>query len=226
MPKISHTAQIIQDLFFQDYASDESFLKIEHIKYLIGSFYNSLLNADYEKSKMENKVETGYIYPTISSELIRRKEYTVKTDGDFKYIEIDPVVNFPYDNYGYGVADVGCIKNQVCGQFKRTTVSVKNVKLPFTNIVWWWVQGVNVYFHSTSKIPSSVSVYMIPAINVDDDNFEIPQSFEQTLITQILGLLKGAASGVVIDMSNNSNPNTALATEIDTVLRNFKQNKS
>lgn len=226
MPKISSTAQIIQDLFFQDYASDESFIKIEHIKYLIGSFYNSLLNADYEKSKIENRVETGYIYPTISSELIRRKEYPVKDDGDFKYIEIDPVVNFPYDNYGYGVADVGCIKNQVCGHFKRTTVSMKNTKLPFTNIVWWWVQGVNVYFRSASKIPSSVSAYVIPAINVDDDNFEIPQSFEQTLITQILSLLKAAASGVVIDMSNNSNPNTALATEIDTVLRNFKQNKS
>lgn len=223
MPKISYTAQIISDLFFQDYTSDESFIKLEHIRYLIGGYYNVILNADYEKSKKENQIESGIIYPTISSELIRKKEYTVATDGKFSFIELDPIVNFPYDNNGYGVAFLRCPKDG-CGEFKRTTVGIadKFYTLPMTNIIWWFVEGNRVNLYSAAKIPSKILVGTIPAIDINDDNFEIPQSFETQMITSIVDFLKRAAAGVAVDMSNNSNPNATLQTEFDNVFRNLK----
>lgn len=223
MPKISLTAQIIQDLFFQDYTSDESFIKPEHIRYLIGGYYNIILNADYEKSKRENQIEVGIIYPTVSSELIRKKDYDVKKEGKFSYIELDAVVNFPYDNNGYGVAFLRCLKDG-CGDFKRTTVGVvdKLYTMPYTNTIWWFVEGNRVNLYSAANIPSKVLVGSIPAIDINDDDFEIPQSFETQVINSVLDVLKRAASGVTVDMSNNSNPNAFPQTELDNVFRNLK----
>lgn len=224
MPNISQTRQIITDLFYQAYTTDENFLQPEHFQYLIGCYYNSLLIADYNKSKQENFAESGLIYPTFSQEMVVPKEVTVEKDGDFKVATIDDVVMFPYDIHGYGVQSVSPLQNIKCGPFKRTTVGMKDTlcQLPYTKHIWFWIQGRKIYFYSAITIPEKLIVNIIPALKPGDDNFFIPQSFETQIITGCIALVKQAAQGVVIDMSNNSNPNAQMQTEWDNVFRNLK----
>lgn len=224
MSKISHTVQIIMDLFYQSYTSDENFFQKEHFHYLVGSYYNSLIIADYNKSKAENASENGYIYPTFSAAMMVNKKYDVKTDDDFKYFEIGgDVVTFPYDNRGYGVQNIRCY-NKACGSFHRTEPSNKQrlCLLTFTNSIWWWVENDRVYMYSAGQIPGEVTATIVPAIKEDDEDFFIPQSYESQIINGVLGLFKQAAQGAVIDIANNSNPNEVLQTVVDSVLRNLK----
>lgn len=224
MSKISHTVQIIMDLFYQSYTSDESFFQAEHFHYIVGSYYNSLLVADYEKSKAENIADTGYRYPSFSSGMMVNKKYPVKADDDFKYFEIgEDVVTFPYDNRGYGVQNLRCY-NRACGNFTRTEPSMKKrfCLLPFTDEIWWWVEKDRVYMYSAAQIPSEITATIIPAIKPGDEDFFIPQSYESQIINGVLGLFKQAAQGAVVDVANNSNPNEVMQTVVDSVLRNLK----
>ncbi len=215
--KIGYLAQMLADLYYQDYTTDSDFLQIPHFQYMIGATYNSILLADYKASKIENQIETGFIYPTLSSELISPKDYDVKTDGSFKYIDIEDVVVFPYDAYGYGIQSVRCVKNKACDSFERTKASMKNKLciIPYTGTIWFWVEGERLYFYSAKEIPDKVTVNRIASIDITNDDFEIPQSMVNTIITSLLQLFKQAANGVIVDMSNDSNSNKVLQSEIN-----------
>ncbi len=221
MSKLSYVSQLVLDLLFQDYATDVNFIQIPHVNFLIGAYYNTLLVKDYQDSKKENFAENGFIYPTFSQEVMRKVDLETNIDGDFKYCQIDNVVSYPFDQNSYGIVGVRCIKNKICGDFKRTKASMKDKFcsgiIPFTNTVWFWLEANRLYFYSAKEIPDKVTVTLIPTVDSNDNDFEIPQSYQQVLINGVLQILKQAASGVVIDVTNDSNPNKVLQSEINEV---------
>jgi hypothetical protein len=223
MSKLSFISQMVIDLWLQDYSSDETFIQTAHVNFLIGSFYNTLLVADYQKSKAENQAENGMIYPSFAQEVMTLKDFETKVDESFKYCEIPNVVSFPYDQNSYGIVGVRCVKNKVCGEFTRSKASMKRMfcnengksTIPFTSTIWFWLESNRLYFYSAKEIPDKVTVTFIPTVDANDEEFIIPQSYEQQIITGVLQLLKGAAQGTIIDESNNSNPNKTIGTELD-----------
>lgn len=223
MPKISHTAQIVMDLYYQSYSTDESFFKEPHFRYLIGSFYTDLLIQDYKASKAENLTETGIIFPTFNQDLFVPLEREVNMDGDFKYVDAPELMYFPYDNNGFGVGDVRCLKNQKCNTFKRTSANMKDKLciLPYSDITWFWTENKRIYMYG-GVVPKKVVIVIIPEININDDDFIIPQSYEGKIITSVFNVFKQAQNGVIVDMSNNSNPNVVIQNEIARGLQQLK----
>lgn len=212
------TSQLILDVLYQNYITDEDFISDVHIRYVIASYYSTLLMQDYQSSKKENFGENGFIYPSFASELIRTTEpLDVKKDGDFSYVETVQVMSFPYDSYGFGVQSVRCLKNTVNNEFNRTTSKMKNKfnVIPFSDIVWWWCEANRIYMYSASKIPSKVIANIIPAMNYLDEGFVIPDTLQTQIINGVLDFFKRGAANSVIDMSDNSNPNKVLQSEID-----------
>lgn len=225
MSKLSHTSQIVSDLFYQSYRSDESFFEDAHFRYIIATVYDTLLVNDFQKSKQESFSEGGYIFPTFAHDLIKPTPVLpVHTDGDFKYIDTGSVVSFPYDNWGYGVQKIRCKVNGKCPTFKRVSPSMRdkfNI-IPFTELVYFWIEGQRTYLYGAGNIPTELVAEVIMSVDVNDDDFYIPQSYESQIINAALQLFKQASQGGVVDMSNDSNPNAVLQQEINNVFRNLK----
>src|SRR4051812_28645964 len=60
MAYLKDIAQIVMDLYYQNYKADEEFFKKHHFKYLVGVCYNSFLQTYYDQSYNKNLAENGH----------------------------------------------------------------------------------------------------------------------------------------------------------------------
>lgn len=217
------TAQITMDLYYRDYKSDENFFDIDHFKYLCGVAYANILETEYKEARREARADEGATDVTLQSDWLVREVLEVKRSEDYpNTLEADlksPLFSFPFDAYSYGIQSVRPIGTTGCRDLIRTSgrEAWMRSQLPVTSRGFFYVIGKKLYLTNVRCSLKEIEIMQIPDIagqGYGDTGGPIPKSKEDLIIRKTIELMMRTKEGAVVDTTNNSNPNTALQTEI------------
>jgi hypothetical protein len=230
MANLADTAQITMDLYYQNYKTDEDFFKLKHFLYLSGVAYSKLLEEEYILARKEAKLEEGL------TDIVLADDWLIEQTLELKPAEIEdtyeaplakPLFSFPYDPYSFGLQSVRPAGKSLCPVFIRTSLreSWMDCILPATKNVFFYVAGGKLRVRSNGCKPDKVILLMVPDITAEafgEAGGPVPKTKEDPIIRKTLEIMLRAREGVVVDMSNNSNPNKVMQTEIDTMFPNLR----
>lgn len=232
MAKLNDTAQMVMDLYFQQFKTDEDFFTLFHFSYLVGVAYSKILEDEYKEARNRARQEEGLIDEiTLQADWLTIKEIDVKRipDEPFSFEAELPArpFSFPYDRFGYGVQSIRNVDAQGCKIFIRATEDIEwqICAMPMTHDVYFFTRGRKIIIKNARCRLNKIKVSYLPEITDPElgaDGGDIPKSKEEMVIGRTLALMMQARQGTVIDMSNNSNPNKALATEVDNLFANVR----
>jgi len=222
---LSYVAQMIMDLYYQNVKSSEDFFELPHFIFAARAIYGKLLEIESDKARRLAKEETGYYTIDVSQDwLIEEVVKVEKVKGGGKYAHYvgelkETPFPFPFDTMGYGVQSVELIEPSDCesSMIRINRDQKDSLKhLPKTNSIYWFVQGKKVHGFTTSICePKEWGVNFAPALSLDADKAIIPLGKQADIISFGVNLFKGAAQGMIVDMSNDRNPNKIIETEIN-----------
>lgn len=215
----------------QNFRISTDFFTLDHYRYLCGVVYSKLLEDEYKIARKEHMQEYGYVDMSLSGAWIINEEVKAEKvrDQDNLYVFTlkHPVFVFPFDERANGIQTIRNLNFNGCTEFVRETAKRKWAlcDLPTTNVVFWYEEAKKIYLANgkcgMEKARLQVSYLSDPAdISHGEHGGEIPTSKEYIVITAVLDMMKKAAQGQVVDMTNNANPNKKAQTEIDTVFQN------
>lgn len=228
MPVLADTAQIIMNLYYQQYKSDEDFFKLFHFKYLAGSVVSKIMEDDYTKAKAESRSIDPYAEVDLPAEWLIPEENEVKKDGSDNIIKLKhQPFSFPYDLLGRTVQRIENLSpGSTCTEWIRISIKEKWKfhYVPKGSKVFFAVIKDKIEVFADCKI-GKVRVYYCPELtdpSFGEDGGIVPASKEADVISKTLTLMMAARQGTVVDTTNNSNPNKTIQTEIDTVFSNLR----
>jgi hypothetical protein len=226
MALLKDIAQIVMDLYYQNYKSDEEFFKKHHFKYLITVCYNDFIQKYYDQSYTKNLAENGHAEVDLSSDWFVEEVVEVKLENGF-YSAL--LKNRPYaflhDNQYRSISDI--IPEECACDLRLSRIKhVERWKLgslPATSYTFWYLIGGNkIRFEKVKCGLGTIRVLVLPALVTMDDAAIIPDGLSKNVIDATLNLMFQARQGVVVDLTNNQNPNKTMETEVDTAFRNVK----
>lgn len=235
MANIADIAQMVQDLYFQDYRKGEDFFQEVHFIYLCGVSYSKIVEDEYKQARREAFAENGIIDVQLSDEwLLFEKLKVSKADeeGVYKAELKHPVFSFPFDPNNNGIQTVRNLNFTGCKEFIRIPARRKWAvcRLPVSDNVYFYTERRTMYFVNAKCGLDKADLQVGYVSDPSDESFgenggDIPTSKVEMIIRSTLDLLKKAAAGVVVDMTNNANPNKRLQTEVDTVFQDDLRTK-
>lgn len=237
MANIADTAQIVQDLYFQNYRKSEDFFREAHFRYLCGVAYSKIVEDEYKMARREAFQEFGFTEVALSTEWLIDEQVEVKKVQDqhnmWKAKLKHPLFVFPYDQASNGIQIIRNMNfSMLCKEFIRESARRKWAlcDMPVTNNVYWYPEGKELVFVNAKcgldKAKLQVSYISDPADESFGDNGGvIPKTKEDLIIRTTLDLMIKAKNGVVVDMTNNANPNKRIQSEIDTVFQDDLRTK-
>lgn len=225
--RLADTAQIVMDLYLQNYRTDEDFFNLEHFKYLCGVVFYKLLEDDYKLQRKESFQEHGFTEITLPSNMLIEEVVKVKYDNDTEFYIGEtkhPVIIFPYDAIANGIQSIFNNIKGGCKEFIRESYKRRWAlcDLPVTSNVYWFGEGGKIYFKATANCKLE-KLKVRYASDPSDESFGedggmIDQTKEKAIIDGVWEMMVKAKNGVVVDMTNNGNPNKRIQSEIDTGL--------
>lgn len=232
MANLADTAQMTMDLYYQQFRTDEDFLKLFHFQYLCGVAYSKLLEMEYKANRAEAKAEAGlteiYLQDDWLIEQIVKMDKHPDIEGAFIGSLASPLFSFPNDPYSFGVQSVRKAGKTGCAHFIRTSLreAWMDCHLPtVTNKAFYYINNKKVIVTGARCQVEELVLNSVPEItdsSFGDNGGPVPKSKEDGIIRATLDLMMRARTGTVVDMSNNSNPNKALQTEVDNLFPNLR----
>jgi hypothetical protein len=215
MNTLNEIAQHIMDAYYQEDKSGDDFFDLPHFRFMAASSYANLLQDEFEKSKRATMQEEGRAEAQLNPEWYTREDVDIKLDAEGKGVAVllNPVFSFRYDKRTSGVLDIYQLVGN-CTEFMRIhPEALWQLKiLPKTSITYWYMLMMStVYFVNT--LPKKVRIFYIPAIT-DDNDPVIPLSLGKMIVQDVWTFFVNAKNGVVVDMTDNQNPNKNMETEI------------
>lgn len=219
MSKLADVGQMIMDAYYRDYATDEDFLKLIHFKYVAGIVYGWLQEQDYKEQRTRSRQDKGYTEVNLSPDFLITETAEVSFDEATQLYKITPKFKpyafDAYDEYGYGIQDVQSVK----GDFVRMSYKGrwKLKRNPISSKTFWFNQSGVVFLDKTADKFKKVSLLYAPDVldpAFGEDGGDIAQNKEYPVFTMALDNLRRLRDGQVVDMTNNSNPNSVMSTEI------------
>lgn len=206
-------------LYYQNYKADDQFFDLPHFKFLFVAQYVKQVSQESRQNKREERALNGYSIIEISSDWLTIEKLAVQEDKDRKIHFVTPskrLFPFDYDVMGSAVQYVVPF-GQECGDIKRISRNDKWMycRMPFTTTPLYYVEKDQVVFLNLKCNLKEVEVQYVPLPDCNDDTSEIREDKIMEMIATVLNLMFGAKNGNIVDMSNNSNPNTVMQTEID-----------
>lgn len=216
--RLAHLAQLIADLYFQDYPSDEEFFDIEDFKSQVSSAYAKLLNDDYQTQKLINRQDEGFSIVSLSPDILRRETITLEKEGDVYVAKLKkPFFVFPFDSMATAIQSVS-VPDHRCNEFIKVSIDdrwkICQIKQGSKNYYSCDIDKI-VFERLACKDVKEVSVLYAPAFDSTDNDFIIPDTRSFVIQTMVLQVMFAAKQGRVIDMSNDSNNNAIVQTETD-----------
>ncbi len=232
MANLKDTASLIMDLYFQNYPTDEGFFNENHFLYLAGVAWAKVLEDEYLELRRNSRAEDGYTNVHLNPAWLIEEEIEVKLkpgsseiyEGQLK----TPVFGFAFDPYGRGVQSIRNNDITGCRNFIRSSEreSWMDCIVPMTKHVFFIVKRKGVIqLRSPQCQFTTLVVEYVPDITTDffgEDGGAVPKSKEDAIIRRALDLMINARSGTVVDMTNDSNPNKAIQSEINDVFNKLK----
>lgn len=227
MAKLIDVAEMLQDMYYQAYRTDEDFFDLPHFEYICAMVYSKILENEYKIARAESKTEEGISSVIINGDyLVKEKVAPKKEDGDYILTLKQSIFQFQFDKNNTGIQRISN-PNQGCKRFVRTNMQKSDWMsgiLPKTDRVFFYGTGKQVVLKNvTCALNAELTVMYVPEISsVDSEEAIIPEGKGYDVVTIGMDLMKRARNGEVIDMTNNSNPNKVIQTEIDNVFTNLR----
>jgi hypothetical protein len=226
MAYLKDIAQIVMDLYYQNYKADEEFFKKHHFKYLVTVCYNSFIQDYYDLNYTKNLAENGHAQVDLSSDWFVEEEAEVKYEnGNYTAILKNRPFAFLHDNQYRSISDIVPVDCDCDVRLSRIK-AVERWKLsalPATSYTFWYLfAGNRIRFEKVKCGIGKIIVYVLPSLVTTDDKAVIASGLQQKVIEATLNLMFQARQGTVVDFTNNQNPNKVMETEIDTVFRGLK----
>lgn len=226
MAKLSIVAQNIMDLYYQQFKADEDFFELSHFEYLAGIAYAKILQDEYEKNYKMNLQIEGYGFVDLSQDWLKIEEQKLEKDSYGFFIKLDKKpFSFLYDKQSSAIQNVTPLGGKQCSEFIRMNADEKwkLCALPGTAQIFWYLEGDKIRFENIACKPEKIKVLYVPGLDDDfDGDFNIPKSKEADIVDWVLNRMFVARQGGVVDMTNDSNPNKTLATEINNIFSQIK----
>lgn len=215
--KLLDAAQFVMDSYYQDFAPDDSFFRLEDFAHWLAIVYGKDADDVAQMIYKNSLGETGQGQITFNQDWWAFKDFDVKNKDNQQFIELDiKYLGFTYDTQNSGIQLVTPIGiNGNCGNFERTSLTElwKLNHHTMNSIVWWYPNGDLISFKVASACkPKKVRVWYLPA--VDDENFKLPSSREFIQATTAWQFMIQAKTGTPFsDRTNDSNPDITPQTE-------------
>lgn len=213
-------ATLVQDLYYQDFAGRDAFIGDEQIMPLIAMAYARMLNEDYKTAKALNRAMMGFSWIEISSDWLSEPEIITvskQSNGVISGELSKRVFSFDFDSMSSAIQNVFPADGSACGQLIRISQldRWKMCRLPYNEKVFYIVNGSKIEIITQGGYPKKLSVQYVPTLWPLDDTTTVALTRSDELVKNTLQLLLIAKDKVVVDKSNDSNPNTTIQTEID-----------
>lgn len=222
---LNFAAQTLLDLYYQDYAPAGAFIELAHVKSLMYSEYERMLQEEYRAAKILNRTLDGFSFVTLDGDILIPETVDVKKVGD-DYVGTltSQAYAFNFDSMGTGVQrvrnlDATCRTSELI-RIPQSEAWVYCIAPP-SNKTYFYVQNISagVDCPITTQIvilgschPKQVEVQYLPALTEGGD-IQIAARFVKRITDSVLQSLLIAKQQVVVDKTNDSNPNAAMATE-------------
>ncbi len=206
-------ANRVQDLYYQDFAPDESFFETYDFKFHCAAVYSDMLDKMFQAMRKEGKVNDGFSNVEISPNWLVKEELELKQDPVTKLYQAttsSKIFGFGFDEFAYALDQVrliGDCKSKKCRLQKLSRNEVPYLDLTTaTSLCYYWQEsGDSIVF--TEGI-GKVLVPYVPIVDADNDNCVLSDNIAAEVIKAVYTLMVAARNGTVIDESNDSNKNT------------------
>lgn len=221
-------SQLLMDLYYQDYAPANAWLDLVRARMLFAAEYNRLIREDFKNQKFLAKTQTGYSVVEIDPEWLVSETVKLSRDGATGVATLSQkIFSFDYDVLGSGVQLIDGACNLV-----RISIQDKWAiqRVPATKTIYWYIRpsvgaddgtgGVKTsLWFIGADLPNKVDVFYVPSVNESNGDAPINESKMKPVIDACLQTLFIAKQQVVVDKSDDGNPNANLATEINPDLK-------
>lgn len=206
-------ANRVQDLYYQDYAPDESFFETYDFKFHCAAVYSDILDKMFQLMRKEGKVENGFSNVEISANWLVKEEIELQQDPVTKLwyaTTSSKIFGFGFDEFSYAldqVKRIGDCKSKKCRLQKLSRNEVPYLDLSAaTSLCYFWQDGGD-RITFTDNV-GKVLVPYVPIVDADNDNNVLSDIIASDVIKAVYTLMVAARNGTVIDESNDSNKNT------------------
>lgn len=206
-------ANRVKDLYYQDYAPDESFFDAYDFKFHCAAVYSDLLDKMFQQMRKEGKVENGFSNVEISANWLVKEELELQQDPVTKLYfatTSSKIFGFGFDEFSYALDQlvrIGDCKSKKCRlqKLSRNEVPYLDLAAATSLCYFWQAEGDRITF--TDNV-GKVLVPYVPIVDADNDNNVLSDIIASDVIKAVYTLMVAARNGTVIDESNDSNKNT------------------
>lgn len=215
MATLKEIAQMSMDMFYRDYKSDDQFFDLQHFAFLAIGAYVDLVNKEGIVNKALNRQATGFSTIELSPDwLIAEKVKIEKKDnvniGKLKY----KAFSWDYDAMANGIYRVVTDPSMPCSELQK--ISQRDLQyaclLPANSQGMFLVLGSDC-IQVLCNIPE-VTVYYVPLPSIDNMDLPIGEDKQNEILRAVKELMQDP-SGMIVDKSNDSNPNAVPAGELN-----------
>lgn len=218
MATLIEVAQRFVDLYYQDYAPNDSFITIEDFKFQIATTYSMLLNAMYKEARRENKQMEGFSNIEIPAAWMVIEPATISYDKtEDKYsLELEHnVFSFDFDNAANALQDIWAIgKGCTYRKISLNERKFRNV-IPPAGVVFFYLNKSKEIVLWNAKEDAKVNVQYVPEVVGEENDCKLSDNIISTLQPIVLEAMFKAKNGNFIQKLDDQNPNIVPGQQID-----------
>jgi len=217
---LSWVAQMMQDFYYKELKTDSDFFETDHFIYCVRAVYAKLIDADAKEARQLDKVESGYYTISLSQDWLIEEEVEFKETDSNSGVYVGNLKHTPYafayDRMTYSVQTVEPLNN--CKPYTRISADQK-FKLRHiakTDMVFFYIVANRIHLINQSACtPDKAVVMYAPSLSGNPDEVFVPLNKHFDIVTIGAKLLLEIVSNVIIDKTNNQNPNKIIQSELD-----------
>ena len=206
--KVEKVAAFCMNAFYQSYRPADGFVRQEHFEWLVIAADAKLKQDEYDKQVALN-LRKGAKNATV---VMSNDNYiTENVEIEDSKINIS-VMMLAGASATQSIASI--VPEGNCSSIIPITPAERWEVESIKNVVFWMpvCDGIEFIHLKENCNPKKAKVTYIPML---DGTSTVQDSRKFGIITMVNNYVKGAKDGVIVDMTNNANPNVSLQTEID-----------
>ncbi len=224
MATLIEVAERIQDLYWQNYSANDSFLNIDDFKFQAATTYSSMLNAMYKMERDRNKQIDGFSNIEIPAAwLVSDKDLVMEYDDKAKYHLVTtkhPVFSFDWDNNANALQDIFGRCDGECSYRKISLSERKFIDiLPPTSAVLYVLEESNKIVFYGGKTGNKVTPSYVPSVVGQENDCLLSDNIVAPLVERVLTIMLQARNGTFVQKADNQNPNIIPQQQIDPALK-------
>lgn len=210
--KVSDIAQLCHDAYYGDFRPASAFFRMEHfIRFCI------LADADLKQQeyrlRVNNNIRMGLRNIPV---ILNTDNYYTARDVEVK----DSKAILPYPITGLGDTNSLSVSSVVpegnCGNLMRITQAQKWMVCNDKDMVYWVPACDGIEFIN-KELCAFKKVTVTYVADIDGATY-VQDSRGWAIVAMVSGFMKAMKNGIVIDKSNDGNPNTSIQTEMNKYL--------